>query len=525
MSMPVKNIKFGEIDAKNEVFEQGRTGSHVFKNSFQIPPGIEMHKLTSGAKYFIHGQKGCGKTALLLYLKSILDESNCKTKTILFKSGITEPERQKIAAGQGFQIVQQNDIPVVEYDYKINWLWYIYRNLLREVSEDQVFEGKDTLSSLKRLLGIHAETSTSFLSDLTTKRIKAHAKAGIGAGPFSGEIGAEIEAVSQNDENIEIEIIEIVERHIGKVKIYPRRRTALLFDELELFWNKTDQRSRDLFLIRDLLYAVSRCNQTFGMDTAALMVVACVRSEVLHEVNRVGPEISRDVDDFGVRVNWNVTIENENQPILRIVEAKINASEIESDEEPTHPEEIWVKYFPRSAFGRKFKQYILDNAMFKPRNIVNMLTLARDLRPDDHSISFSSIDQVQLEFSKRTWREIEEELSGEYSSDEVAAIKSTLIGFASEFDIPKLQKRIDHLSKFDPNVHSFSSKYKAFDMITSLYRVGAIGNLYFVGSAKKEIRFGWIFRDNYDPLYDKKFMVHESLRKFLQLSFRAEGKK
>lgn len=267
MSMPVKNIKFGEIDAKNEVFEQGRTGSHVFKNSFQIPPGIEMHKLTSGAKYFIHGQKGCGKTALLLYLKSILDESNCKTKTILFKSGITEPERQKIAAGQGFQIVQQNDIPVVEYDYKINWLWYIYRNLLREVSEDQVFEGKDTLSSLKRLLGIHAETSTSFLSDLTTKRIKAHAKAGIGAGPFSGEIGAEIEAVSQNDENIEIEIIEIVERHIGKVKIYPRRRTALLFDELELFWNKTDQRSRDLFLIRDLLYAVSRCNQTFGMDT------------------------------------------------------------------------------------------------------------------------------------------------------------------------------------------------------------------------------------------------------------------
>jgi hypothetical protein len=259
--------------------------------------------------------------------------------------------------------------------------------------------------------------------------------------------------------------------------------------------------------------------------TSALMVVACVRSEVLHEVNRVGPEISRDVDDFGVRVNWNVTIENENQPILRIVEAKINASEIESDEEPTHPEEIWVKYFPRSAFGRKFKQYILDNAMFKPRNIVNMLTLARDLRPDDHSISFSSIDQVQLEFSKRTWREIEEELSGEYSSDEVAAIKSTLIGFASEFDIPKLQKRIDHLSKFDPNVHSFSSKYKAFDMITSLYRVGAIGNLYFVGSAKKEIRFGWIFRDNYDPLYDKKFMVHESLRKFLQLSFRAEGKK
>ncbi len=519
MAIKVGEIKFGEIDAKNEVFEQKRTGSHVFKNSFQIPPGIDLYKIQTGAKYFIHGQKGCGKTALLLYTKALLDEEGATTKTILFKSGITEPERQRIATGMGYELVRQDDFNIVEYDYKINWLWYIYRNILREIRQEQVFKNWDIILSLKKLLGVHKEVNSSSLSDLATKKIKGYAKAGLKAGPFIAEIGAEIEAISEKDDSIEIEIIEIVERYLPKVLLYPNKRFALLFDELELFWNKADQRERDLFLIRDLLYSVSRFNQTIGADSAAIMVIASVRSEVLHEVNRVGPEISRDVDDFGVKVNWNVTIEDENQPILKIVEAKIHASEIEAEELVT--DDVWATYFPPRAFGRNFKQYILDNAMFKPRNIVNMLALARDHRPHDDSISFDTIDQIQLEFSKRTWREIEEELSGEYSPEHVSAIKALLVGFETVFEIPSLQKRMEELAKYNPKVKSLLGTASAYSVIVSLYRVGAIGNKYQVGNPqRREQRYGWIFRDNYDPLYDKSFMVHESLRKVLQLSFR-----
>ena len=130
MSIKVGDIKFGEIDAKNEVFDQDRSGSMVFANSFQIPPGVNLDKLIAGSKYYVYGQKGCGKTALLLFLKKQLDDSGAKTKSILFKSGITEPERRRIAAGRGFDIVDPSQFTSVEYDYKINWLWYIYRNIL-----------------------------------------------------------------------------------------------------------------------------------------------------------------------------------------------------------------------------------------------------------------------------------------------------------------------------------------------------------------------------------------------------------
>ena len=138
--IPVGDIKFGEIDAKNEVFDQDRAGTFVFENSFQIPPGIKLDSLLAGSKYYIYGQKGCGKTALLLYLKKRLEENGAKTRSVLFKSGITEPERRRIASGRGFDIVDPSSFTSVEYDYKLNWLWYIYRNVLRMITKDQVYQ-------------------------------------------------------------------------------------------------------------------------------------------------------------------------------------------------------------------------------------------------------------------------------------------------------------------------------------------------------------------------------------------------
>ncbi|MFA5970434.1 MAG: hypothetical protein WC816_14465 [Sphingomonas sp.] len=520
--IPVGDIKFGEIDAKNEVFDQDRAGTFVFQNSFQIPPGIKLDSLLVGSKYYIYGQKGCGKTALLLYLKKKLEENGAKARSVLFKSGITEPERQKIASGRGFDIVDPSRFTSIEYDYKLNWLWYIYRNILRMITKDQVYQKWEIIESLQKIVGVHSEVSTSTLSDLNTNRIKAHAKAGVNAGPFTAEIGAEIEAVFKTGKNdLEIDVLEIVERHLPNVVFYPNKRTALLFDELELFWNKPDQRQRDLYMIRDLLYAASRANHNIGATNASIVVYAAVRAEVLHEVNRVGPEISRDVDDFGVRVNWNVRVDDRDQPILKIVEAKINSSELDADELPTG--NVWVNYFPKEAFGRNFQKYLLDIAMYRPRNIVNLLSLAQAYKPNDYEISFEAIDESQSEFSKRSWREVEEELLGEYTSDRVRAIKALLTGFKHTFMVKSLIDRLNKLGAIDTSItKAISTEENLVEIVKTLYRVGALGNRYYVTGRgnKKELRFGWIFRDNQDPVIDREFIVHESLRKTLQLSFR-----
>lgn len=518
MPIQVGKIEFGEIDAKNEVLEQDKFGSDIFRNSFLIPPGVDPDKLVRGAHCFIYGQKGSGKTSLLLYLRKLLEENGAKTKTVLFKSGITERERQKIA-GSSFVLTEQNDVTFVEYDYKINWLWYIYRNLLRLITQDQIFQGWDVVVSLKKILGVFGEVNTNLLGDLSAKKIKLFAKAGLKAGPLSGEIKAEIEAISSDQENTDLEIIEIVEKYLPQVVFYPRHRSVILFDELELFWNRVDQRERDLFLIRDLLYAVSRVNQSIGSRNVSLGVVASVRSEVLYEVNRVGPEVSRDVSDRGVRVHWNVKSDEPTQPILQIVERKISASELNEDEIPS--DDVWQTYFPKKIFGRDMKQYLLDISMFKPRNLVSLLSEAKGISPKAIFISEDALKQAQAQFSKRAWTEIEEGLLGEYNSEKVRAIKAILTGYKPKFTLDEFVNRTNTLSKSDPRVRmNFRLEDDIIKILESLYRLGAIGNSY---SSKvkgvNKLRHYWMFRDYYEPLLDKPFEVHESIRKELQLLF------
>jgi len=169
------------------------------------------------------------------------------------------------------------------------------------------------------------------------------------------------------------------------------------FDELELFWSRPDQKERDLFLIRDLLQSVARVNRSLGSQSASFVVYASVRSEVLEEVNRVGPEIARDVQDFGAHVDWNVRASAENQPILQIVEAKIAASEMEVDHLPTSS--IWTSYFPEMIHGRAVQDHLLDVAMFKPRNIVSRLNLAKAYDPSAEYFSAESLEETNSKFS------------------------------------------------------------------------------------------------------------------------------
>lgn len=74
-----------------------------------------------------------------------------------------------------------------------------------------------------------------------------------------------------------------------------------------------------------------------------MCVYACVRSEVMYDVNRIYPEIDRDVTDFGVKVDWFGTAVSEDQAILNIVSAKIIQSEIEEGAPLT--DNVWDEYF------------------------------------------------------------------------------------------------------------------------------------------------------------------------------------
>lgn len=520
MAIELGLIQFGDIDAKNEVTKQAKTGSSVFYKSFQVPPSVNIRNLLSGGQYFIRGQKGCGKTALLLHVEEILRSEGAKAQIILFKTGVGETERAKLSNGRDIYTFFVDGKLKVEYDYTVNWLWFIYKNLIRMIDLNDVTEGRDIAEDLRKLVGVHNEIKRSNFSDLAMNKVKGSAKAGLSGGPFSAEISGEVEAAKKEGEDrAPIEIIELCERYMPKIKLKGSKRNILFFDELELFWSRPDQRERDLFLIRDLLHSVTRVNNTLGANCSAFTVYAAVRSEVLEEVNRVGPELVRDIIDFGVPVDWNVRASSDNQPILSIVEAKINASEVEGDELPT--EDVWSVYFPATIFGRHMRDYMLDISMFKPRHIVSLLNLAAARAKYTKEFSTSSFEDSTDAFSASVWREVEEELRGRYSAEHVANLKAILTGFKVRFSLMELEDRIAKLGSYDARLtNGFRSRIEVVEALRALFRVGAVGNQFFVeGKNGRERRDRWSFREAVEPAIDTTFVVHEALRKTFQLPF------
>lgn len=366
-------LQFGEIDAKHEVFSQEREGSFILLNAFQMPPSVNFDRLLSGAKFFIYGLKGSGKTSLLLFLRHRIEQSGGDTHTVLFKSKLTEMERSRIAKIPDLTAMIDQESIKFEQDYRVNWLWFIISEIVRLIDPSEVLDGKSEFDDLRVLTGVDRSAHRpSVLSGLQLTKVKAAIDAALTAGPFKTGVKEEIEALPKNAQHAFMDVVDICERLLYKIKLRPGVKKCLFFDELELFVGKLDQKDRDIFLIRDLLYAVSRVNQGFGASSSSIGVYASVRSEVLFEINRVSPETERDVKDFGVPIDWHGAASSPNQGILRIVEAKIGQSEIEVGELVTS--DIWPVYFDGYLMNKSAKQYLLDVSMFKPRTLFMLLS-------------------------------------------------------------------------------------------------------------------------------------------------------
>lgn len=476
-------------------------------NSFERPPSLDLSRILSGAQFFISGQKGSGKTALLWYVKNRLALDGGRTRMALFKSDLTEIERQKIVNWTDTILFSDQDKISVEYDFKQNWIWYILREIAILIQEDDVLEGLDVFSDIKRITGAENTLSQSLFSGISFNKIKTSIQFMLKTGPFKSSVRSDFEIAKSDSKSDIFEVINACERAFSRVKIRKQKRICILFDELELFVRDNDQRRRDLHLIRDLLYAVARINRSIGGDNP-ITVYASVRSEVLEEINRLGPETKRDVEDFGAKVSWNTKVNDNNHPLLKIISSKINNSELEQGIEKTP--DVWNSYFTGNFYGHKsIERYLLDVSMLKPRNIIRLLKLSQSAALNSKSITNDSLKEVETDFSNGVWTEIEEELLSGYKPDEVSSIKGLLSGMNAKFSFRDICQRSEKLK-----IKFLKSDGEVKNLILALYRAGAIGNFY--RNSQGYNRDRWIFRNFPEPILHEQFSVHVSLRKSLQ---------
>lgn len=220
--------------------------------------------------------------------------------------------------------------------------------------------------------------------------------------------------------------------------------------------------------------------------------------------------INQIITRAGIEINWfqKGGDYKENQ-LLTIIENKIHASEQMSGFPPS--KDVWKEYFGEDINGEETRKYILNNSLYRPRDIIRMMSAIHNQIGTSEKFTQEAFDKAQQEYSELMWTEIKDELRLSYSEDEVNAIFTLLNRITMPFTYEILSQRIAQLGKFYPRMPELLNSERLTQMLNKLYELGIIGN------TGKPMNFVFLGRTALDLL--GRMVIHTPLRNYFSVQY------
>lgn len=511
--MPLDKIVFGKTDAFKEL---SVFGQDYFVDSFVSNPKYHIDEFLSGDRYYICGKKGTGKTSLLKYLECrFAEDAENLVFSIRFKSDIDQIDKENF---EEIAVKYENSFDEEKYDtssiidqasYVLVWKTFLINQIITRASagEYSVFEHNEDYHLLVSLLKcIYGETKTPALIMPKIKRGSVELTA-VFAEALSASVKLELDFDSKKKRINYSKISKKVYQLFSQLK-FVHSPVYILIDELELSVRNKHQYEKDVALVRDLILAIDDINSMCAEKCQNIHIIASIRSEVLSSVRSAGFELTKPIEDCGIEINWfqkgGSYLDN---PLLKIIENKIHVSERINNYPIT--ENIWETYFDKTINGEETRKHILNNSLYRPRDIIRMMLSIHDYSKKADKFSQASFDKSQQEYSTRMWTELTDELRLSYSSDEINAIFTLLNRIPLPFTFDSLKSRVDKLGKIYPNIKAFFEKEPLINVLEKLYNLGVIGN------TGKRMNFVFLERPALDPL--DMMVIHTPLRNYFSV--------
>lgn len=259
-----------------------------------------------------------------------------------------------------------------------------------------------------------------------------------------------------------------------------------------------------------MIIAIDDMNTLCSNKGMQIHTIAAIRSEVLRNVRSTGYELTKPIEDRGIEINWfqKGGDYKENQ-LLTIIENKIHASEQMSGFPPSKDD--WKEYFGEDINGEETRKYILNNSLYRPRDIIRMMSAIHNQIGTSEKFTQEAFDKAQQEYSELMWTEIKDELRLSYSEDEVNAIFTLLNRITMPFTYEILSQRIAQLGKFYPRMPELLNSERLTQMLNKLYELGIIGN------TGKPMNFVFLGRTALDLL--GRMVIHTPLRNYFSVQY------
>lgn len=518
MSMKLRDLFLGNIDAKNELVASNDREIDRFLSGFLLPPTVVLNEILSGEKYFITGIKGTGKTSLLRYIDILLKrDKKTKTQFFLFKSRFTEEDRCAFAHNANRAQLVTTDIETQhDLSYEVLWKWFIYKSLITlvESSDNKPFLSDRNWKNFSEcILSPQQEDESSGIRRLLPKIIGG--KVSISSSP-----SLEIDFDWENKEKRTVNFGRLIKQAdilFSKLKKTIGNDVAMIFDELEIGIASTEKRSRDIELIRDLVLSIEQFNSISREHGYEVRIIAAIRTEVLSAIESVGKEINKTISDFGVPIIWNRGgVTSLEHPLIDIVVKRIVYSERTNGIlAETDRISVWNRYFPKQLYNQYSQDYILSMTWLRPRDVVRLLNIAKTLFPDSQSFNEHTMAASSKEYSYQSWVELIEELSTRYEKEDLEAIRILFTGYTRYFDVQNFCERFANMSSQYKQILNIANRLTIPQLITDLYNVGALGNVYETWNGSKQKKtYRYHYKGDYYPIMDTMFVVHKALCPF-----------
>ena len=513
----LKDLYVMKVDAKQELDNLNSPEAlERFKQSIFVPSGVNIDSLLDGDRYFLTGEKGAGKTAMLIYTALKAEELfNAERAFIIFKE-FSQEEKNDYSDLARITSYDQNTITTQD-DYEFVWWWLFHCSIANAISSStkEIFINNEYLDLY--MAAVQALSSNprgdKRRMPIITKDGYVEASLTVPVGGvlinLGGKINFEKSPINKNQVRFSTHIHEL--NRLFQMLDAGESQLYVIVDEMNLSTRNAEEYQRDIYMIRDLIIAIERFNVFSKGSHSNVRVIGSVRNEVITSVQSRGKEINKSIESYGIPIDWTQYREDSlKHPLIKLLINFFRMSgKSQGNVQILTDEEIYYKWVDEKIFYKPSYDLIRNYTLYRPRHVVRLLNLMKLTCPNSSKITNATFSEISRRYSSECWSEITEELSLYYSTKELIIIKEWLTG------MPYLTNRSQMYTKACTNWTAGVSKEllsKFDDLLRDLYRVGVIGN---INRMTTPVIQRWYFRGFETISTDMAIQIHKIFQSVL----------
>lgn len=401
--MRIGDIQLGYNDGLREL-EHNPNVEDYFYNHERL-----VEKILAPDKWLVLGRKGTGKSLLGGYLVETHRKQNGLAQLCSYKNfkvaDLIPLKTSDIAPNQYIQI----------------WRWLMLVELAKLIRDNEQLKGHDDHDRLKTFFAINfgeqaIDTQKIMEVTRTNKLTGSITQSGFGIS------GAKEEAAKQATAPY-TDYVDDLERVVANLIQASHVPYLVVIDELDHRFRKTEI-YHDAII--GLIYAADELNRLFRKPRHNAKIVLMLRTDIANWLNDV--DLNKIKVDAQVEIAWD-SVDDARSPLFDLVLKKAQASTAEWFSGLTRDEAI-MRLFPPLDRSR-VDRYPLSLTLLRPRDIVTLLNIARDLRPDADAFARPLLRRAEAKYSQYFLDEMKNELKGHIDDGTIGMAFQLLAGIGT----------------------------------------------------------------------------------------------